>query len=130
MTSGYRLYPTSNTFEGGVPTARLPLGVLGTNTLTATSTRQLAQMRRGWRGWRGSGQRSPKERKDSTPMRLHKDVKREDYFCSSWTMQPQKNDLQSHFYDPLEPCRARIVPTFGSSMVPTNSSRRSMISSN
>ena len=35
-------------------------------------------------------------------------------------MQPQKNDLQPHIYNPLEPYRARIAPTSGSPMVSTN----------
>ena len=51
-------------------------------------------------------------------MRLHKHVKREEDFCSSWTMQPQKNGLKPH--NPVEPCRARIVPTSDSQVVPTN----------
>ena len=50
-------------------------------------------------------------------MRLHKDVEREDHFCSSWTMQLQKNNRQPH--NPLEPCRARIVPIFGGQVVPS-----------
>ena len=52
-------------------------------------------------------------------MKLHKGVKR-DNFCSSWTMQSQKNDLQLYNYNHLEPCLARIIPTSGSPMVPTN----------
>ena len=53
-------------------------------------------------------------------MRPHKEAKRGDPVYSSWTMQSLKNDLQSHIYNPLEPCIARIVPTSGSPMVPTN----------
>ena len=53
-------------------------------------------------------------------MRFHKDVKRGDYFCSSWIMQLQKNDLQPPIYNPLEPYRARIVPTTGSLIVNIN----------
>ena len=78
LASGYRLYLTPNTSEGGVPKERLPLGVLGTSTPTATTTRQPAQKRRGWRIRRGSGQRLPSKQKDNAPMRLHKDVKRGD----------------------------------------------------
>ena len=47
-----------------------------------------------------------------------KGKKRQDHSCSSSTMQPQKTDLQPH--NPLEPCRASIVPTSDSQVVPTN----------
>ena len=47
-----------------------------------------------------------------------KGKKRQDHSCSSSTMQPQKTDLQSH--NPLELCKASIVPTSDSQVVPTN----------
>ena len=53
-------------------------------------------------------------------MRLHKNVKREDESCSSWTMQLSKYGLQPHIYSPLETCIAKIVPRSGSLMVPTS----------
>ena len=51
-------------------------------------------------------------------MRLHKDIKKGDYFSAAAGLCSQKNDLQPH--NPLEPCRARMVSTSGSQMLPTN----------
>ena len=45
-------------------------------------------------------------------------VKRQEDSCSSSTMQPQKTDVQPR--KTLEPCKARIVPTSYSQVVPTN----------
>ena len=86
--------------EGGVPTTRWPLGVLETAPLQLRLQDNPHRTVEVGGGGEKVGNVRP-ARKDIALMRLHKDVKGGDHFCSSCTMQPQTNDLQLLILNPL-----------------------------
>ena len=100
---------------------RRDLGMMGTNTPTATPARQPAQYRLAEtvRKWATFAQQTEGQRVHKAPQRRQKGrsiLQQLDYSAVI-----KKRPTTTHNYNPLEPCIARMVPTSGSPVVPTNS---------